>query len=410
MSKDDIVSALAAKRANDVRWQDGKTFGMVYDAGPELHDVVEEVARMFLHDNALNPFAFPSLGQIQSEVVGITAELLHAPDGAAGFMTSGGTESILSSVKAARERGRKERGIAEPEMVLAESAHAAFHKAAHYFGLKVNKVPVRPDFRADVDAMAAAVNDNTVLVVGSAPQYPQGVVDPIPELAALAQSVDANFHTDACMGGFVLPFMEMLGYELPAWDFRVEGVTSISADLHKLGYAPKGASVILHRTKELRSYQTFVFDGWLGGFYASPALQGTRPALPMATAWATLHHIGVEGYKRLTRDVVDARERIESGIRDTEGLTVLGAPEAHLLAIATDPGWEDRLDVFAVGDALQRRGWFHDRQKPPDSLHLTVSAGNVRVVDEYLEDVRAAVDEVLGERVDDRSTNYATLE
>ncbi|MFP5327906.1 MAG: pyridoxal phosphate-dependent decarboxylase family protein, partial [Acidimicrobiia bacterium] len=381
----------------------------VYDAGSELHEVVEEVARMFLHDNALNPMAFPSLGQIQSEVVGITAELLHGPEGVAGFMTSGGTESILSSVKAARERARKERGVTRPEMVVAESAHAAFHKAAHYFGLEVHKVAVRTDYRADVDAMAAKVNENTVLVVGSAPQYPQGVVDPIPELAALAQSVGANFHTDACMGGFVLPFMEMLGYEVPPWDFRVEGVTSISADLHKLGYAPKGASVILHRTKELRSYQTFVFDDWLGGFYASPALQGTRPALPMATAWATLHHIGLEGYKRLTKLAVETRVRIERGIRDIEGLAVVGQPEAHLLAITAAEGWEDRLDVFALGDALQRRGWFHDRQKPPDSLHSTVSAGNAPVVEQYLADVRECVAEVLGERVEDRSTNYATL-
>ena len=408
-SKAEIVEALQDKRVNDARWQDGKTFGMVYDAGPELHEVLEEVARMFLHDNALNPLAFPSLGKIQSEVVGITADLLHAPEGAAGFMTSGGTESILSAVKAARERGRKERGIEEPEIVLANSAHAAFHKGAHYFGLKVNKVPVRDDFRADVDAMAAAINANTVLVVGSAPQYPQGVVDPIPELAALAQEAGANFHTDACMGGFVLPFMEMIGYDVPPWDFRVEGVTSISADLHKLGYAPKGASVILHRTKELRSYQTFVFDGWLGGFYASPAMQGTRPALPMATAWATLHHIGVEGYKRLTKLAVETREQIERGIREIDGLTVVGEPEAHLVATTAAPGWEDRLDVFALGDALQRRGWFHDRQKPPDSLHATVSAGNAPVVEQYLTDVRECVAEVLGERLDDRSTNYASL-
>ena len=407
LSKDEIVETLQDKRVNDARWQDGKTFGMVYDAGPELHEVVEAVARMFLHDNALNPMAFPSLGKIQSEVVGITADLLHGPEGVAGFMTSGGTESILCAVKAARERGRKERGIDEPEIVLAESAHAAFHKGAHYFGLKVNKVPVREDYRADVDAMAAAINKNTVLVVGSAPQYPQGVVDPISELAALAQDAGANFHTDACMGGFVLPFMEMLGYDLPPWDFRVEGVTSISADLHKLGYAPKGASVILHRTKELRSYQTFVFDGWLGGFYASPAMQGTRPALPMATAWATLHHIGLDGYKRLTKLAVETRERIERGIRATEGLTVVGQPEAHLLAITAA---DERLDVFALGDALQKRGWFHDRQKPPDSLHATVSAGNAAVVDQYLAEVAECVAEVLGERVEDRSTNYATLE
>lgn len=410
LSKDEIVSQLQAKRARDVRWQDGRTFGLVFDGGDDVHEVAEAAAMMFLHENALNTMAFPSLAEIQSEVVGATAELLHAPDGAAGFMTSGGTESILSAVKAARERGKAERGITEPEMVLPRSAHAAFHKAAHYFGLTVHNIPVRPDFRADVDAMAAAVNDNTVLVVGSAPQYPQGVIDPIPELAAIAADAGASFHTDACMGGFVLPFMELLGHDVEPWDFRVDGVTTISADIHKLGYAPKGASVLVHRTKELRRYQTFVFEDWLGGLYASPGIQGTRPALPMAAAWAVMHHLGIDGYKRLTATVLETAQRMREGVRAIDGLTVLGDPTAHLLAIAAAPEWEDRVDVFAVGEALGRHGWFQDRQKPPDSLHATVSAGNAPVIEDYLRDLAASVDEVLGTNAGDRSTNYATLE
>ncbi|WP_208029280.1 pyridoxal phosphate-dependent decarboxylase family protein [Rhabdothermincola sediminis] len=409
-SKDDILEELRAKQAGDVRWQDGKTFGMVYDGGPSLHEVQEAVAVEFLHENALNTLAFPSLGAMQSEVVRITADLLHGGPDAAGFMTSGGTESILMAVKSARERGRAERGIEQPNLVVAESAHAAFHKGAHYFGLEMRKVPVRADWRADVDTMAAAIDDNTVLVVGSAPQYPQGVIDPIGELAAVAAEAGANFHVDACMGGFVLPFMEELGYELPPWDFRVEGVTSISADLHKLGYAPKGASVIVHRDKELRRYQTFVFDGWLGGFYASPGMQGTRPGLPIALAWATLQHLGREGYLRLTKMAIDAARRMVEGIRAIEGLTVLGEPEAHLVAIAADPARPEPLDVFAVGDALLARGWFHDRQTPPDSLHATVSAGNAPVIEDYLRDLAACVAEVAGARADDRATNYATLE
>ncbi|MGI8794152.1 MAG: pyridoxal phosphate-dependent decarboxylase family protein [Acidimicrobiales bacterium] len=410
MSKDDVVAALTAKREKDVRWQDGRTFGLVYDGGHDAHAVAEAVAVMFLHDNALNTFAFPSLAQIQSEVVGACAEMFHGAPEASGFMTSGGTESILMAVKAARERGRAERNIAEPEMVVPESAHAAFHKGAYYFGLKVNKVKVRDDWRADVDAMADAVNDNTVLVVGSAPQYPQGVIDPIPELAALATDVGANFHTDACMGGFVLPFMEMNGEDVPPWDFRVPGVTSISADVHKLGYAPKGASVIVHRSKELRRYQTFVFDDWLGGFYASPSMQGTRSALPMATAWAVMHHLGLDGYKALTATTRETSKKMAAGINAIDGLRVVGDPEAQIVAMAVDVGWEERLDVFAVGDALAAKGWYLDRQMPPDSLHATVSAGNAPVMDEYLADLSAAVAGVLGERVEDRSTNYATLE
>jgi glutamate/tyrosine decarboxylase-like PLP-dependent enzyme len=406
MSADEVINALTAKRSRDARWQDGRTFGMVYDGGPEVHAVTEAVAQMFLHENALNVAAFPSLAEIQSEVVGACAELFHAPEGAAGFMTSGGTESILSAVKAARERGRAERDITAPEMVVAESAHAAFHKAAHYFGVTLHKVAVRDDYRADVDAMAARINTNTVMVVGSAPQYPQGVIDPIPEIAELAASIGASMHVDACMGGFVLPFMEMNGDPVPPWDFRVSNVTTISADVHKLGYAPKGASVLLHRTKELRRYQTFVFDDWLGGFYASPGIQGSRPGLPMATAWATMHFLGIDGYCRLTRTTIDAARRIVAGVRSIDGLGILGEPEAQLFALTSTDG----VDVFALGDALQRRGWYLDRQKPPDSLHATVSAGNAPVVDEFLADLGACVAEVGDARTDDRSTNYATLE
>ncbi|MDG2260918.1 MAG: aminotransferase class V-fold PLP-dependent enzyme, partial [Actinomycetota bacterium] len=257
-SVDEVMAALAEKRTNDVKWADGRAFGMVYDGGPSVHEVAEKAAALYLHENALNVKAFPSLGAIQSEVVRWTADLLHGPESASGFLTSGGTESILCAVKAARERGRAERGITEPEMIVSDTTHAAFHKGAHLFGLELHKVPSKHDFTADVDAMAAHVNKNTVLVVGSAPQYPQGVVDDIPAIAAIAVEAGSNCHVDACMGGFVLPFAEMLGREVPPWDFSIEGVTSISADVHKLGYSPKGASVILHRTKELRRYQTFV--------------------------------------------------------------------------------------------------------------------------------------------------------
>jgi sphinganine-1-phosphate aldolase len=407
---DAVIAALAAKREHDVRWADGRTFGMVFNGGPEVDAVAEAAARIYLHENALNTKAFPSLAEIQSEVVGWTADLLHGPETAAGFLTSGGTESILCAVLAARERGRKERGVTAPEMVIPESAHAAFHKAAHLFGITVRKTPVRPDWTADVDAMATAITANTVLVVGSAPQYPQGTVDPIPEIAALAARAGANCHVDACMGGFVLPFAERLGRPVPPWDFRVNGVHSISADVHKLGYAPKGVSVIVYRDRQLRAHQTFVFDDWLGGFYASPNLQGSRPGLPMACAWAVMQHLGIEGYLKLTQSTLDNADRMRAGIAAIEGVRVLGNPHFHLLAMAADPAVTPPVDVFALGDALFARGWFHDRQRPPDSLHSTVSNSNAGMIDEYLADLAAAVAEVRGRRADDRSTNYATLE
>ena len=390
----------------------GRTFGMVYDGGPSVHHVAEEAARLYLHENALNTKAFPSLGSIQSEVVRWTADLLRGDDRVAGFLTSGGTESIQCAVLAARERGRVERHITEPEMVVAESAHAAFHKSAHMFGIRLHTTPVLADWTADVDAMAAAVNDNTILLVGSAPQYPQGVVDPIPQIAALAASIGASCHVDSCMGGFVLPFVEMLGRPVPPWDFRVEGVTSISADIHKLGYAPKGVSVILHRTKALRAYQTFVFDGWLGGFYASPNLQGTRSGLPMAAAWAVMSHLGIDGYLDLTRATLDTADRMRAGIAAIDGIRVLGDGNLHLVAMTADApgGGSTPVDIFALGDALAAKGWFHDRQGPPDSLHSTVSNGNAAVLDEYLETLAACVAEIRGTTTDDRSTSYATLE
>jgi glutamate/tyrosine decarboxylase-like PLP-dependent enzyme len=406
----DVIDDLRAKRTNDVRWDEGRAFSLVYDGGPSVHDVAEQAALMYLHENALNTAAFPSLGRIQSEVVGWTAGLLHGPDTASGFLTSGGTESIQCAVLAARERGRIERGVTTPEIVLAESAHAAFHKSAHLFGMDVHTTPVRDDWTADVDAMAAAVGPNTVLVVGSAPQYPQGVVDPIPEIAALAATVDANCHVDACMGGFVLPFAELLGRDVPPWDFRVDGVHSISADVHKLGYAPKGVSVIVHRTKQLRAFQTFVFDGWLGGLYASPNLQGTRSGSPMAAAWAVMQHLGVDGYVELTRGALATADRMRAAVAAVDGLRVLGDGGLHLVTIAADPASATPVDVFALGDALAARGWLHDRQGPPDSLHSTVSNSNVAVVDEWLADLVVAVAEVRGDRAADRSATYATLE
>jgi glutamate/tyrosine decarboxylase-like PLP-dependent enzyme len=406
LPRDEVLRELTAMREHDVDWRGGRCFSLVYDGGEDLREVARAAHDLYLSENALNTNAFPSLARMQSDVVRVVADLVHGGDDAAGFMTSGGTESILVAVKAAKERARAERGITEPEVVLARSAHAAFHKGAHDFGVRTRVVPVRDDWRADVDAMSDAVNERTVLVVGSAPQYPQGVIDDIPAIAQLAASVGASCHVDACMGGFVLPFAERLGRDVPPWDFRVDGVTSMSADVHKLGYAPKGASVIVHRTKQLRRYQTFVFDDWLGGLYASPNLLGTRAAGPIAAAWAVIHYLGESGYLRLTERTLDAAARLERGIREIGGLAVRGAPEAQIVCFGARDG--AALDVFALGDALAARGWFFDRQTPPDSLHATVSAGNARMIDTLLDDLRDLAPRV--GRADDRGTDYATLE
>ena len=408
----DVLAELESLKGDDKDFRNGRVFGLVFHADDALEEVAGAAHNAYLWHNALNPNVFPSLRRMTNDIVEISASLFggdHIDDDLAGFLTSGGTESILMAVKAAKMRAVHERDVHAPNIVLPTSAHAAFDKACQYFGVEPRRIEVREDYRADVDAMTAAIDDATVLVVGSAPQYPQGVIDPIPELAALAAERGTGCHVDACMGGFVLPFLERRGHEIPAWDFRVPGVTSLSADLHKYGYVPKGISVIMHRSKELRRYQTFSFDGWLGGFYGSSGILGTKPGGPIAAGWAALQFLGEDGYCRLAAEAFTARERFVEGVRATPGLAIVGEPEVTLAAI-TASGAPPDVDVFALGDELFRRGWHLDRQGPPDSLHATCMPVHLPVVDEFLSDLRASVGVVTGTSAADRSTNYAVVE
>lgn len=408
LPRDEILDRLDEMKSNDVRWRDGRAFTLAYHAGDDVVAVAEEAYRRFSTENALNTDAFPSLRQLQADVVAIVGDWLQAgPDGA-GYMTTGGTESLLMAVKAARERGRKERGITSPNVVLPTSAHAAFEKGCYYFGLESRRIPVGPDWKADPDAMAAAIDDDTVLVVGSAPQYPQGVIDPIPAIAALAAERDINCHVDACMGGVTLTYLARLGHDVPPWNFEVPGVTSISVDLHKYGYTAKGASVIMHRSKQLRSYQTFLTDNWLGGFYGSSGVLGTKSGGSMGAAWAVMHYLGDDGYRRVTAAAHQACTDLTAALDAMPELTLLARPEATLLAIvATDPS---QLDVYAVADALWRRGWYVDRQGPPPSLHCTVNAVHDGKIPSFVADLRAALDEVLAASTTGDQGAYGTVE
>lgn len=399
-----VLDRLDALASRDVDWKGGRVFSLAYYAGPDVHALANQALARFQSANALNPAAFPSLRTMQSEVVAMVSGLLGAPPDAAGFMTSGGTESILLAVKAARSRGR-ERGVAAPEMVLPTTAHAAFEKAAAYFDVRSVRVPVGDDFRADPRAMADATSADKVLVVASAPAYPQGVIDPVQDIAALAAERGASCHVDACMGGITLPMLERLGQEVPPFDFRVPGVTSISVDLHKYGYTAKGASVLLHRSRELRKHQTFSTDNWLGGFYASPGILGTRSGGPIAAAWAVMTHLGEEGYLCLTRQARRSTEELLAGLRAIPGVRVLGDPRATLVAFAFDDA-----DAFAVGDALAARGWYVDQQKPPPSLHCTVHAAHAPMIAEFVGDVRVALDEVRARGATAAQKAYGALE
>jgi sphinganine-1-phosphate aldolase len=385
-TKAEVLDALRLARHNDVRWKDGKAFSLVYRVDDEVSGVLQDAYTMFFSENGLNPMAFPSLRKFETEVVAMTAALLGGDEQASGTMTSGGTDSLLMAVLAAREWGRIHRPhVTEPEMVLPSSAHPAFDKAAHYFGVKAVKVPVGPDLRADVEAMRQAITSRTILMVGSAPSYPHGVVDPIEPLAAAARSVGILFHTDACVGGFVLPFVRRLGYPVPGFDFSLPGVTSISADLHKYAYAAKGASVILYRTPELRRCQFFATVDWSGGIYASPGLSGTRPGGAIAAAWAALNFLGEEGYLRITDTVMKTALKIQQGIEAIPDLQVLSNPEMSVMAIASD-----RLNIYEVADEMAERGWHIDRQQFPPSLHLTVNYAHAAVVDQFLQDLSDA--------------------
>jgi len=383
---DDLLAEVRGTRGDDADWRGGRTFSLVYNpVDPELERLQEEIAREYLHENYLNPFAFPSLLRMEREVVAMGAGLVHA-DPRHGKLTSGGTESLFLAVQVARDHARDGRGIAEPTVVVPSTAHPALAKACHYLDVAEIRVPVGADGRADVGATAAAVDDRTALVVGSAPCYPYGVVDPLPELAALAAERGALCHTDACLGGWLLPFLERLGEPIPPWDFRVDGVTSLSADVHKYGWCTKGASLLLHRDDENLRRQYFLFDGWPGGLYGSATTAGTRPAAPIATAWATLNHLGEDGYLRLAAQVRDTAARLRAGVESIDGLRVTGDPVPGVLEIAADG---DAVDIAAVGDVMDDRGWHLDRQQ--GGLHAIVSPSHTAVADAFLTDLAAAV-------------------
>jgi glutamate/tyrosine decarboxylase-like PLP-dependent enzyme len=387
-----LLRAMDGFRQKDADWEGGRTWSMVYHAGREHHDLMEKAASMFLSANALNPMAFQSLKRMESEVVRMALDLLNAPEDAVGVMTSGGTESILLAVKAYRDYAKKRwPWILKPEIVMPSTVHVAFDKAAHYFGLKIRYVEVDGDYRAVPKKISKAIGANTVLVVASAPQYPHGTIDPIAEIGAIAEKRGVPFHVDACVGGFMLPWIERLGHAIPTFDFRVPGVTSMSADVHKYGYAPKGASVVLYRSMTHMRHQFFVSTDWSGGIYASPGIAGSRPGGPIASAWASLMALGEEGFLRLTKQALETAERLRAGIREISGLKLLGLPHATIVSYAST---EPKLSMFAIADQLEQKGWSVDRQQRPDCIHLTVNAQNAPVVDQYLADLRAAVEHV----------------
>lgn len=383
---EEVLNELQELKKLDLDWKKGRAFSMVYYLGEAEIELMSQAYKMFMSENALNPGAFKSLKKMEKDLVYTVASLLGDPDILKGSFTSGGTESILLAVKSARDYALKKNPRIVPEMIIPLSAHPAFDKAGHYFGIKVIHAPLNENYQLDISALEQLVNSNTILLVGSAPSYPHGIIDPIQELSEFAIRKDIWLHVDACVGGMVLPFMEMLGYYVPAFDFRLEGVCSMSIDLHKYGYVSKGASIILYKNKELKRNQYFVYGGWNGGLYGSTGILGTRSGGNIAAAWALMNHIGLDGYKNIVKTVVDTAQKLIYEVKQIPELQVIGNPISTVFAFTSD-----KIDIYELADELAEKGWLLDRQQTPPSLHLTVNYIHKDYVQDFIQDLKTAV-------------------
>uniref|UniRef100_A0A673K146 sphinganine-1-phosphate aldolase n=1 Tax=Sinocyclocheilus rhinocerous TaxID=307959 RepID=A0A673K146_9TELE len=371
-----------------VDWAKGKVSGAVYWGDEKLTDLLVKVYGEFAWSNPLHPDLFPGVRKMEAEVVRMTCALFNGGPDSCGTVTSGGTESILMACKAYRDMAH-ERGIKHPEIIAPVSVHAAFDKAAHYFGMKLIHIPLdKKTMKVDVKAMRRAISRNTAMLVCSAPHFPHGIMDPVVEVAKLAVKYNIPFHVDACLGGFLIVFMEKAGFKLDPFDFRVKGVTSISADTHKYGYAPKGSSVVLYSDKKFRHYQYFVAPNWQGGIYASPSMAGSRPGGIIAACWATMMHMGEKGYVEATKKVVETARKIKAGIRQIDGVFVFGDPEVSVVALGSDV-----FDIFRLSNALTSKGWNLNTLQFPSSIHICVTMLHTQpgVAEQFISDVKREV-------------------
>ena len=372
--------------AGDAKWREGKTAVYVFNAGEDVARVQREAYALYMSENGLGPLAFPSLKQMEDEVIGMGLSLLHGDAECQGNSTSGGTDSITMAIKAARDYAIDNGGLdGRANIVVPYSAHPAFDKASHLMDLEVRRIPVGTDYLADVEAMGGAIDGNTVLLAGSAPSFPYGLIDPIEALGDLAVKRKVWLHVDACVGGYIAPFVRMNGEDVPPFDFEVPGVQSMSADLHKYGYCAKGASSVLYRSEDLRQHMVFDCDTWPGGRMVTPTLAGTRPGGAISAAWAVMNYLGVEGYRAKHKQVTDARRAIEEGV-ERLGFQILGRPQLGIVAFD-----HPDLDIYSVYRQLYRRGWFTSLTTDPMALHLMLSPFHAEITNVYLEDLEASV-------------------
>lgn len=388
------------------KWEDGRVSGAVYHGGDEILRIQAKAYARYSVANQLHPDIFPGIRKMESEVVAMVLKLFNAPEGACGTSASGGTESLLLTCLAAREKAFRERGVTEPEIIAPNTIHAAFDKASYYFKMKLVKAPLDPTtFQVDLKAVKKLITKNTVLLAGSAPNFPHGIIDDIEGLSKLALKHKIPLHVDACLGSFIVPFMNEAGFEIPPFDFRVPGVTSISCDTHKYGFAPKGSSIIMYRDNKMRNYQYFVTADWTGGLYASPTLAGSRPGALMAGCWATLTAIGHDGYLKSCKDIVSTTRKLKKAIDEDIGdLYVLGNPKCSVVSFASDT-----INIYDLADILSKKGWHLNALQKPAAIHLASTRLTISAIDDLIADIKAAVKELVNKGSGPASSDTAAL-
>ncbi|KAG9229867.1 pyridoxal phosphate-dependent transferase [Amylocarpus encephaloides] len=392
-SEETVMKELDALATMDhTRWEDGYVSGAVYHGGDQLMKMQTEAFGKFTVANPLHPDVFPGVRKMEAEIVAMVLAMFNAPLGAAGVTTSGGTESILMACLSARQKARAERGVTEPEMILPETAHTAFRKAGEYFGIKCHLVACpAPNYQGSISAISRLINSNTILLVGSAPNFPHGIIDDISALSKLALKRRIPLHVDCCLGSFLVPFLEKAGFETELFDFRLKGVTSISCDTHKYGFAPKGNSTILYRTTSLRAYQYFISPDWSGGVYASPSIAGSRPGALIAGCWASLMQVGETGYINSCNQIVGATKKITEAIQTKPGLCsdleVIGKPIVSVVAFTSNT-----LDTYDIADAMSAKGWHLNSLQNPPAIHVAVTLPIVKVWEKLVADLEAVVE------------------
>jgi sphinganine-1-phosphate aldolase len=377
------------------KWQGGQCSGTMYHGGMEHYAFLNQVFSLFSYINIMQRDLCPSGTKFEAEVLAMVGKMLHGEevgkvnpsDEQCGAVTSGGTESIYNAMYVYREWGRQEKGIAEPEVVAPTTIHPAHLKAAHYLGMKVIRVPVNADFEADVEAIRSRITPNTVALAGSAGTYPNGVVDPISKLSELALEHKVGLHVDGCLGGFILPWIEKLGYAVPVFDFRLPGVTSISCDTHKYGYALKGTSTINFRNKDLRRHMFFAQEDWPGGIYASPTVQGSRSAGLSAAMWAAMVSMGEAGYLKAARAIMDTADKIRTGITQIPELRIMGKT-TFLISVTSDV-----VDPYFVNDYLERKGWRMNGCQNPPGFHFCITLPQTQpgIAERFVQDLADGV-------------------